>query len=147
MAPFNFHSIQTLEISQADNPIVDIKDGRLVITAVRGDERIMITAPMGNKQDRLIPAVAKSVTNKSKRHKTYVRMLPVNDKRVGETNHLAKLNESQVREIIELLADKEMKKKYQQVSTFYAEIGKIYGVGLHTISNIDRGVSWKHVAR
>jgi hypothetical protein len=169
MAPFNFHSIQTLEISNADNPIIDIKDGRLTLTAVRGDERIMITAPMGDNNARFdeqqctvrgqnnarfadnnarfAPEVVKPIQRKTKRRKAYVQVLPATDKRVGESNPLAKLNEASVREILALLADKNMRDNYQTVGAFYSEIGKAYGVCLHTISNIDRGISWKHVAR
>jgi len=148
MAPFNFHSIQTLEISNADNPIIDIKDGRLTLTAIRGDERIMITAPIRNSNAQLAPAIAvKPVQRKAKRRSAYIQVLPTSDKRVGESNPLAKLSEASVREILALLADEKMRDNYQTVGAFYSEIGKAYGVGLHTISNIDRGISWKHVAR
>ena len=147
MAPFNFHSIQTLEISQADSPIIDFKDGRLVLTATRGDERIMITAPMVNNQPRLTTVTAKTVQPKTKRHKVHRQVLPANDKRVGAKNPLSKLNEEKVREILLLLSGKEMRRKYSSVAAFYTAIGKPYGVGHHTICNIDRGVSWKHVAR
>jgi hypothetical protein len=147
MAPFNFHSIQTLEINQADSPIIDIKDGRLVLTAVRGDERIMITAPMVNNPPRLTTITAKTIQTKTKRHKVHRQVLPTTDKRVGATNPLSKLNEEKVREILLLLSGKEMRRKYSSAAAFYTEIGKAYGVGHHTICNIDRGVSWKHVAR
>jgi hypothetical protein len=147
MAPFNFHSIQTLEISQADSPIIDFKDGRLVLTAVRGDERIMITAPMVNNQPRLTTVTTKTIQPKTTRRKVHRQVLPANDKRVGATNPLSKLNEEKVREILLLLSGKEMRRKYSSAAAFYTEIGKAYGVGHHTICNIDRGVSWKHVAR
>ena len=147
MAPFNFHSIQTLEISQADSPIIDIKDGRLILTAIRGDERIMITAPMVHNQPRLTTVTAKPVQRKAKRQQFHRQVLPTTDKRVGATNHLSKLNEEKVREILMLLNDKEMKRKYQTIASFHAAIGKSYGVGQHTVNNIERGVSWKHVAR
>ena len=147
MAPFNFHSIQTLEINQADSPIIDIKDGRLIITAVRDNERIMITAPMSNNLPRLSAPVSKPVKQKTTRRPSYRQVLPASDKRVGATNPLSKLNEENVREILMLLNDREMRRKYNSAGAFYAEIGKAYGVGQHTISNIDRGISWKHVAR
>jgi hypothetical protein len=147
MAPFNFHSIQTLEISQADSPIIDIKDGRLTITAVRGDERIMITAPMGNSQSRVTAVVAKPIRRKTKHRQIHHQVLPANDKRVGATNPLSKLNEQKVQEILMLLSDKEMRRKHRSTASFHAEIGKAYGVGPYTISNIERGISWKHVAR
>jgi hypothetical protein len=147
MAPFNFHSIQTLEICQADSPIIDVKDGRLVLTATRGEERIMITAPLTNRLPVVAQTVVKSVRPKVKRRHSLIPTLTADDKRVGASNHLAKLNDEKVKEILLLLGDKEDRKNYPNRQQFYTVIGEAFGVGYHTIANIDRGVSWKHVAR
>lgn len=58
------------------------------------------------------------------------------NKGVGSQNHEAILNEKDVREIKELL---------KQGVLSLRQIGNRFGVSRYTISNIKRGVSWKHV--
>jgi hypothetical protein len=147
MAPFNFHSIQTLEISQADSPTIDVKDGRLVLTATRGDERIRITAPLNHRFPTVTQTVVKAMRPKTTRRRSLVQILPIEDKRVGASNHLAKLTDEKVKEILILLGDTKSRASYPNKQQFYSAIGDVYGVGYHTVGNIDRGISWKHVAR
>jgi hypothetical protein len=138
MSPFNFQSIQSLEISKDDHPEIDVRDGRLVLTAQRGTERIMITAPIAG----MVPIVAnrtvKTVNSK-------VATLPSTDKRVGENHALAKLTESEVREIKNILKDKKLSSSFKNKTKFYQELGKDYKVHFTTIANIACGASWKHV--
>jgi hypothetical protein len=138
MSPFNFQSIQSLEISKDDHPEIDVRDGRLVLTAQRGAERIMITAPIAG----MVPVVAKRAVKVAGGK---VTALPATDRRVGENHALAKLTESDVREIKNILKDKKLSNSFKNKTKFYQELGKAYKVHFTTIANIACGASWKHV--
>jgi transposase len=56
-----------------------------------------------------------------------------------------KLNESQVKEIKMMLSDPDIMKKFRSITEAYQEIGKAYDVTGCAISNIARGIAWKHV--
>ena len=138
MTSFNFQSIQSLEISKDDHPEIDVRDGRLVLTAQRGTERIMITAPIAG----MVPVVAKRAVKVAG---SKVTALPATDRRVGENHALAKLTESDVREIKNILKDKKLSNSFKNKTKFYQELGKAYKVHFTTIANIACGASWKHV--
>ena len=142
MSPFNFQSIQSLEISKDDHPEIDVRDGRLVLTAQRGTERIMITAPIAG----MVPVVAKrSVKVAGKKNTPKAAKLSTADKRVGENHALAKLTEADVREIKNILKDPKLSKSFKNRTAFHQELAKAYKVHFTTIGNIARGFSWKHV--
>jgi hypothetical protein len=142
MSPFNFQSIQSLEISKDDHPEIDVRDGRLVLTAQRGTERIMITAPIAG----MVPAVSKRAV-KVAGNKTVVKTAKLlkTDRRVGENHALSKLTESDVREIKNMLNDQKLTKSFKNQTTLYQDLGKAYKVHFTTIANIAKGYSWKHV--
>ena len=56
-----------------------------------------------------------------------------------------KLNAQDVKEIKQLLADKEFMASFGSKSKAYTQIGKGYGVSLFTITNIDKGLAWRQV--
>lgn len=155
MAPFNFSSVQSLDLNPEDNPQIDIKKDQVVITAQRGDERIMITAKIPGVN---VPVVATTVSTpgkkpvqvshqiiQSKQHPLKGAVLPASDKRTGENNALAKLTAKQVLEIRELASDPDIVKAYGSLTNFYTEIGKVYNVHFTTIGNIVNRQSWKHL--
>lgn len=146
MSSFNFNYVQSLEISSEDNPQIDLKGDLLVITAQRGQEKIMITTPIPQQLSQIVPSAAKVAATSVKLHRGSSplkgRMLPANDRRTGENNQHAKLTIAQVREIKELAADMNFRTRGTKYR-FCLEIGKIYHVHHTTISNIINGTSWK----
>jgi hypothetical protein len=142
MSPFNFQPIQSLEISKDDHPEIDVRDGRLVLTAQRGTERIMITAPIAG----MVPiATNSSVKVANSKSTSKVTTLPVTAQRVRKNYAVAKLTELEVREIKNILKDKKLASSFKNKTRFYQELGKAYKVHFTTIANIDLGASWKHV--
>ncbi len=144
MSPFNFQAIQTLSIVKEDNPHVDVRDGQLILTAERNNERIMITAPLAS----VLPKAVKNTVKVPSRSSRIVRKgerLPANDPRVGEKNPLAKLTEEAVREIRALATDKDYQKEFNSMNEMFHAIGKVYGVHFTTAYNIVTRRSWKHV--
>jgi hypothetical protein len=144
MSPFNFRSVQSLELSNDDNPMVTIKDNILVLTATRGTEQIQITTPI-----KFSTIIQNTVTVPVRRRDYSSRKgVPIagGDKRAGEKNKMAKLTDSAVREIRMILADEGMVKKYPNKSALYQDIAKAYGVHMYTIKNVATHVSWKHIS-
>lgn len=140
MSPFNFQSIQSLELSSKDNPIIDVRDGHLVITAERGQEKIMITAPLQG----IVPKVSATTVKTSQVRKPgFLRGHSINK---GSQNPIAKLNEDTVKEIRTLLADPDFVNSYNSFSALDADLARSYNVSATAIYSIRKGNSWKHVA-
>ena len=140
MSPFNFQSVQLLELSDSDVPSIDVQDGQLILTAQRGEEKIRITAPLR----QVLPQVA-ATTVKMPRSTLKGRNLPGGDKRVGELNGVAKLNEQAVREIRLMISDPKFIKSFGTRHALYTELAKAYNVHPGTVKNVFDNVSWKHV--
>lgn len=129
---FNFQAIQTLRITADDHPNIDVKDGNLVLTATRGEDQIMITAPINS----VIPtAKAASV----KRPQTVARL------NGRKARPLAKLNADLVREIRAKAADRDFMNQFNSINAAYTKLAKDYGVHLTTIYGVIQRYSWKNI--
>lgn len=140
MTNFAFESIHTLELSKDDRPMVDVKDGRILITATRRGERILISAPLSNNElaPAALPVAPVQSTVKAPRRYSA-------DGRSGQNNVLSKLTDEQVREIKTIIKDPDILKTFQSNYQMYQELGRVYKVHPATISNIVRNISWKHI--
>jgi hypothetical protein len=139
MTLFNFRSIQELEITESDNPKIDVQDGRLVLTAERNKEKIVITAPFRGVVPNVAATVVKAPKRSSKGEPTGMNL------HVGSENGMAKLNEIAVKEIRMLVADESFKKEYKSLTAMYAAVGEIFNVSGWAIKNVAENISWKHV--
>lgn len=140
MSPFNFQAVQLLELSHDDTPTLDVQDGTVILTAQRGDEQIRITAPLKN----IVPQVAATAV-KGRPSPRRGMPLPGGDKRLGESNGMAKLTEESVREIRLLLSDPKFVKSFRSAKALYEKIARVYKVHPLTVKNVATNVSWKHV--
>jgi hypothetical protein len=141
MSSFNFHAIQTLEILPEDKPNIDVQNGRLVLTASRGADQIMITAPLNS----VVPVAAKTTVKGPRRARRRRTFNPVGDRRVGENHKMAKLTEEDVRSIRQLTSNPEYMKGFSSIYGVSKEIAKDLGVHFTTVMKIIEGRSWKHV--
>lgn len=139
MTSFSFQSIQSLEISAQDNPTIDVRDGRIFLTAERNQERIVISAPLQG----IMPKVSATMVKTAGRKKP--SSLLGRNLHQGVGNGMAKLNDEKVRDIRTLLADKTFVKEYKNVTAMYAEIAESYKVSPWAIKNVAENISWKHV--
>lgn len=126
--PFNFQAIQTLRITADDRPNIDVQDGNLILTATRGEDQIMITAPINS----VIPT-AKAVSVKNPR------------RAARKAKPLAKLNADLVREIRAKAADRNFMNQFNSINSAYTHLAKEYGVHLTTIYGVIQRYSWKNV--
>ena len=141
MSSFNFHAIQTLEILPEDKPNIDVQNGRLVLTASRGDDQIMITAPLNS----VVPVAAKTTVKSPRPARRQKVITSKSDLRVGENHKLSKLTEKDVRKIRQLTSNPEYMKQFSSVYAVSKEIAKGLNVHFTTVMKIIEGRSWKHV--
>lgn len=138
MTSFNFRSIQSLELSDNDNPVLTFEKNSFLLTATRGEEQIQISAPID-----LLKVVNHTITGAKPRK--FIGHMPGGDKRQGEANGQAKLTEAAVREIRMIASDAQLRNKYPNNNSFYKEIAKAYGVNMYTVINVVKRISWKHI--
>jgi len=144
MSPFIFQSVQALDIGSEDNPQIEyLKDG-VVITAQRGDERIVITAKLPVVATRVAKTAVKA-PRRSHANKMKGCTLEVGDPRVGSMHPLSKLNEETVAEIRAIAEDPDMIKFHGSVYKLSLELSKAYNVHHTTINNVILRRTWKHV--
>ena len=141
MTSFNFQSVQTLAISEQDHPVIDVRDNQLVLTAQRGSERIMITAPLQS----IVPVAVVTKVKTAKR--PLVSPLLGIPKSVGTANGMAKLNDEAVKSIWSFLDDPDFVATYGSVTAMYKDIAKAFNVSAWAIKNIHEGLSWKHIKK
>jgi hypothetical protein len=119
----------------------------MVINATIDQVETIITVPVGsliNNKDSKPEAKAKPqkiVPPTPKRKYT----VSIGKNRIGELNGMAKLNEAQVREIRQLLADESYTSTYRSKTEMYIDISKVYNVSHSCIMLIDTKRTWKHV--
>lgn len=141
MTSFNFQPVQTLAISEEDHPVIDVQNNMLVLTAKRGSERIMITAPIQS----IVPVSVVTKVKAAKR--TTVSPLLGIPKSVGIANGMAKLNDESVKAIWLFLDDPDFVATYKSVTAMYKDIAKAFNVSPWAIKNIHEGLSWKHIKK
>lgn len=145
MSTFTFHAVQTLEISQEDNPRIDVQGEQLILTATRGNDQIMITAPLSS----VMPQVAHTtVTTPKSRQKMVKRTRPTSNenRRRGENSPISKLKEADIREIRALAANPAYTRNFSSTFAMIKDLAKIYKVHVTTIYKIVRNEAWKHVS-
>lgn len=147
MNHFAFQSIQSLQITEEDKPNIDVTDGQLVLTATRGGNKIMITAPL----DKIIPRPMQTTVNANPTiGRTYKRargrMMPTTCKNVGKNNSNAKLSVAKVKEIKLLLSDNNFINSYPSKTAMHRELARCYEVNASCIYQIDNNLTWKHVS-
>lgn len=108
------------------------------MTAERGGEQIRITAPLKN----VLPQVKATTVSKPRR---FPISIPGGEKRAGELNGMAKLTDSEVKEMRLLLSDKNFVKSFKSKQALYEELAKTYKVHFATVRSIAGNFSWKHI--
>ena len=141
MSPFNFHAIQTLEIGPDDQPKIDVQNGRLVLTALRGADQIMITAPLNS----VITTPVNTTVKASRPAKRRPSFVPKNNVPFGEDHRLAKLKEEDVRKIRSLASDPSYMASFGSKHAALKGMASMLNVHFTTVLKVIEGKSWKHV--
>jgi hypothetical protein len=146
MNSFSFQNIQSLEITAADQPTLNVADDQLILTATRNGSRIMITAPLSHIIPTPLQTTVKSNVKASRMVSSLKgKILEVSDNRVGENNGNAKLNIYQVKEIKMFLKNEKIMSGYKSRTAAHRELAFIHKVDASCIYQIDNNLTWKHV--
>lgn len=141
MSPFSFQAVQTLNIEANDKPHIDVQNGKLVLTATRGNDQIRIVAPLNS----VIPQIAATTVKKPKPKRRFKPFRSSENIRVGENSPLSKLKESDVREIRSLISDASYARTYSSRHAMMQELANVYNVHYTTVYSIAEGKTWRHV--
>lgn len=142
MSSFHFYAVQTLCLEPEDKPIVDVQDGRLILTATRGKDKIMVIAPI----DGITPPIAQTTIKTNHRSVAHQKIKKQQLHRwAGENAPLAKLKEFQIREIRQLIKDPNYVNKFGSGHSMILDLAKTYKVHMTTMYKIVNFQSWKHV--
>lgn len=148
-------ALDQLDLSNPDHVSVITRDGKMTVSIRKAGGTITITnqittawldtaprpplqqpAPklMAVKESQAKPLALKAVSTSPK--PTRVRRSPSGN---------PKLTAEDVKEIKQMLADKQFMASFGSKSKAYSQIGKGYGVSLFTVTNIDKGLAWRNV--
>ena len=146
-SPFQLKQIQMLHIKPEHRPQVEINKDLMVVKATIDQVETIITVPVDSlinnkdlkpeakaKPRRVVPLIPK---------RSYTTSIGKN--RIGELNGMAKLKESQVREILQMLSDENYTSSYNSKTEMYIDLAKVYNVSHSCIMLIDNKRTWKHV--
>jgi hypothetical protein len=145
MSTFTFHAVQTLQIGQEDNPRIDVRGEQLILTATRGNDQIMITAPLSS----VMPQVAHTTVMTPKRRQKQVRRTKPagsDNRRRGENSPISKLKDSDIREIRAMAVDPTYIRGFSSTYAMIKDLADTYKVHVTTIYKIVRNEAWKHVS-
>lgn len=149
MSSFTFHAIQSLDITEADSPNIDVQDDLLILTATRGVDRIRITAPLSSVVSPATtksPAPAETPKAPIRRRTQYTSAVRTYGFKPGEKSPMAKLKEAEVREIKTLAADQSYINSFRSEHALMKDLAQAYKVHPTTVYQILRGTTWRHVA-
>jgi hypothetical protein len=148
MSPFVFQAVQTLDIGASDNPNIDVQGGKLILTATRNGDQIRITAPLNS----VIPTVeatpiatTSDIATHPQRRRRRRSYNAAHHVPRGEKSPLAKLKESDVREMRALAKDPSYRNSYSSEHAMMRDLANTYKVHLTTTYSVIRGTTWKHV--
>lgn len=150
MSTFDFSSVYTLDLTKEDNPSIDVRDGTMILTAMRGEDRIMITTPLNSVITPVAPVVAATQVSTPRqgyrrRRRSRNRQLSRDHGSVGENSAMSKLNEASVKEIRALYADPSYRQGFNSRQGALNDLATVYDVHWTTIWNIVNRKSWKHI--
>lgn len=141
------NALSQLDIQSPDHVTVITRDGMVTVSIIKDGASVTLGFPTEHtsstkellRKQQHLTLVQTKVSGDVSRGK------PTGTKHIRYTGTTPKLTEQQVREIKMMVSDPDITSKFRSVTEAYKEIGKAYKVTGCAISNIARGVSWKHI--
>jgi len=146
--------LSQLDVANPDHVSVITKEGRVIISVRKDGADVTVGFPVHSRVFDTTPRLplqqpapklmaVKGIQEKSKASSHLLTGATKAKRRSPSGN--PKLNADSVREIKQMLADKELMASFGSNSKAYAQIGKGYGVSMFTVSNIAKGLAWRNV--
>jgi hypothetical protein len=138
-------ALSQLDVANPDHVSVITREGKLTVSVVKDGVSVTLGFPINTtfnttprpplqQSEPKVMAVKRQVF-------TGVRPVKKRSSPIGNP----KLNDELVREIKLMLADTETMTRFGSRQQAYEEIARAYKVSHHTISNIHKGLAWRHV--
>lgn len=140
-------ALSQLDIQTPDHVSVITRDGRVTISVSKDGNSVTLGFNLKNSFDTTAPKPQYQQSIPVIREEVSTRKTgtPTGTTHFRYAGPIPKLTDKDVREIKMMLSDKGIMSKFRTKTSAYHEIGKAYKVSHCTISNIDRGISWRHV--
>ena len=138
-------ALSQLDVTNPDHVSVITREGKLTVSVVKDGASVTLGFPINTtfnttprpplqQPEPKVMAVKRQVSTGVRPGKT--RRSPVGN---------PKLNDEMVREIKLMLADNELMQRFGSKQQAYEEVARAYKVSHHTISNIHKGLAWRHI--
>jgi hypothetical protein len=141
------NTLSQLDIQAPDHVTVITREGKVTVSVTKDGTSITLGFPITTTfTPKEIPASQQRLALvQTKISGAVPRSKPTGTKHLRYIGPTPKLTEQQVREIKMMVSDPDITAKFRSITEAYQEIGKAYDVTGCAISNIARGISWKHV--
>ena len=141
------NALSQLDIQSPDHVTVITRDGKVTVSVTKDGTSVTLGFPIATTfTPKEIPTHQQRLALvQTKVSGDVPRGKPTGTKHIRYVGTTPKLTEQQVREIKMMVSDPDITSKFRSVTEAYQEIGKAYDVTGCAISNIARGVSWKHI--
>jgi hypothetical protein len=139
--------LSQLDVQSPDHVSVITRDGRLTVSVTKDGASVTLGFPIKNVFNTTPP-----VPLQQQPAPQMMAVKEIQENTVDQTvkrprlpfgNY--KLDTDKVREIKLMLSDKATMNRFKSKQQAYEEIGRVYSVSYHTISNIHKGYAWNDV--
>lgn len=154
LQPQPMEALSQLDVQNPDHVSVITRDGKMTVSVIKDGAAVTVSMPIKAMFDTTPrppmqqPAPKLMAVKSQETTAGNTRTYPLQRKRrtpENWTSPTTKLTDSQVREIKMMLSDNDLMARMGSRTNAFNEIGKAYNVSGCSISNIARGISWKHV--
>lgn len=138
--------LSQLDVQNPDHVSVITRDGRITVSVTKDGASVTMGFPVRNVFNTTPPVPLQQPAPQMmavKKIQENTAVQAVNKPRLPFGNY--KLDTDKVREIKLMLSDKGTMNRFKSKQQAYEEIGRVYNVSHHTISNIHKGNSWTQV--
>jgi hypothetical protein len=138
--------LSQLDVQSPDHVSVITRDGKITVSVTKDGASVTMGFPIRNVFNTTPPHPLQQPAPQMMAVKEIqgTTAIPSSKKLVPHSGNY-KLDTQQVREIKLMLSDKDIMNKFKSRQQAYEEIGRVYHVSHHTISNIHKGTSWSQV--
>jgi hypothetical protein len=131
--------LSQFDIASPDHVSVITRDGKVTVSITKDGSSLTLGFPVSTS------VVKPQLQQLQSFDRPMRRSTPTQTKHIRYVGPTPKLTVEQVREIKLMVSDPDIMRKFKSITEAYQEIGKAYKVTGCAISNIARGVSWKHI--
>lgn len=140
-------TLSQLDVQNPDHISVITRDGKVTVSVIKDGTSVTLGFPIKNTMFDTTPRPP--LQRPAPQVKAVIGTKEITEAKPKRSPRswtpTSKLNPESVKEIRLFIADKDLRRVCGTITNFYNVIGRKYGVTGCSISNIARGIAWKHV--